>query len=51
VLVPLREGLTIDRVVNLQDVRAIEVYVSGPAVPADLANGNTECGAVVVWTR
>jgi len=51
VRVPLRDGLTIDRVVNVQDVRAIEVYVSGPAVPAELANGETDCGAVVIWTR
>jgi Carboxypeptidase regulatory-like domain len=49
--VPLRDGLTIDRVVNVQDVRGIEVYTTGPQVPAELANGATECGAVVVWTR
>jgi Carboxypeptidase regulatory-like domain len=49
--VPLRDGLTIDRVVSIQDVRAIEVYTSGPSVPAELANGSTDCGAVVIWTR
>ena len=51
VSVPLRDGLTIDRVVSIQDVRAIEVYTSGPNVPAELANASTDCGAVVVWTR
>lgn len=49
--VPLRDGLTIDRIVNVQDVRGIEVYTTGPQVPAELSNGSTECGAVVVWTR
>lgn len=50
-VVALREGLTVDRVVNLQDVRAMEIYPTGPSVPAELANGQTECGAIVVWTR
>lgn len=49
--VPLKDGLTIDRIVNVQDVRGIEVYTTGPQVPAALANGQTECGAIVVWTR
>jgi len=51
VVVPLRDGLTVDRIVNLQDVRAMEVYPTGPSVPGELANGQTECGAIVVWTR
>lgn len=51
VYIKLQDGLTVDRVVNVQDVRAIEVYTTGPQVPAELANGQTDCGAVVVWTR
>jgi hypothetical protein len=51
VYIKLQDGLTVDRVVNVQDVRAIEVYTTGPQVPAELANGQTDCGAIVVWTR
>ncbi len=51
VYIKLQDGLTIDRIVNIQDVRAIEVYTTGPQVPAELANGQTDCGAIVVWTR
>ncbi|MCU0624685.1 MAG: carboxypeptidase regulatory-like domain-containing protein [Gemmatimonadaceae bacterium] len=49
--IPLTQGVTIDQLVNVQDIRAMEVYNSGPAVPGELANGATNCGAVVVWTR
>ncbi len=51
VYIKLQDGLTVDRIVNVQDVRAIEVYATGPQVPAELANGQTDCGAIVVWTR
>jgi len=51
VYIKLQDGLTVDRIVNVQDVRAIEVYSTGPQVPAELANGQTDCGAIVVWTR
>lgn len=51
VYIKLQDGLTVDRIVNIQDVRAIEVYATGPQVPAELANGQTDCGAIVVWTR
>ncbi len=51
VYIKLADGLTVDRIVNVQDVRAIEVYATGPQVPAELANGQTGCGAIVVWTR
>ncbi len=49
-LIPLR-GTSLDQWVNVQDVRAMEVYTSGPAVPAELASADTQCGAVVIWTR
>jgi Carboxypeptidase regulatory-like domain/TonB-dependent Receptor Plug Domain len=44
-------GLPIDQLVNTQDVRAIEVYKSGPAVPSEFQRRETDCGAVIIWTR
>jgi hypothetical protein len=44
-------GLPIDALVNTQDVRAIEVYKSGPAVPSEFQRRETDCGAVIIWTR
>jgi Carboxypeptidase regulatory-like domain/TonB-dependent Receptor Plug Domain len=44
-------GIPIDQMVNLQDVRAIEVYKSGPSVPSEFQRRETDCGAVVIWTR
>ncbi|MDZ7630928.1 MAG: carboxypeptidase regulatory-like domain-containing protein [Gemmatimonadaceae bacterium] len=44
-------GLPIDQLVNTQDVRAIEVYKSGPSVPSEFQRRETDCGAVVIWTR
>lgn len=51
VAIPMRGGTTIDQMVNVQDVRAMEVYLSGPSVPGELQGPQTECGAVVIWTR
>jgi protocatechuate 3,4-dioxygenase beta subunit len=51
VLIEMRNGATVDQFVNVQDVQGIEVYTSGPQVPGSLAMGNTDCGAIVVWTR
>lgn len=44
-------GLPVDQLVNTQDVRAIEVYKSGPSVPSEFQRRETDCGAVVIWTR
>ena len=44
-------GMSIDQLANTQDVRAIEVYKTGPAVPAEFQRRETDCGAVVIWTR
>lgn len=44
-------GLPIDQMVNTQDVRAIEVYKSGPSVPSEFQRRETDCGAVLIWTR
>jgi Carboxypeptidase regulatory-like domain/TonB-dependent Receptor Plug Domain len=44
-------GLPIDQLVNTQDVRAIEVYKSGPSVPSEFQRRETDCGAVIIWTR
>lgn len=51
VAIPLRGGTTIDQMVNVQDIRAMEVYNSGPQVPGELQGPQTQCGAVVIWTR
>jgi hypothetical protein len=32
-------------------VAAIEVYTSGTSVPGQFARPETDCGAVIVWTR
>ena len=44
-------SLSIDQLANTQDVRAIEVYRTGPSVPAEFQRRETDCGAVVIWTR
>ena len=51
VAIPMRGGSTIDQMVNVQDIRAMEVYNSGPQVPGELQGPQTACGAVVIWTR
>lgn len=49
--IPLN-GMSIDDIVQPQDIEGIEIY-SGPAsLPADFVRrGNPGCGAVLVWTR
>lgn len=44
-------GIGIDQIANVQDVRAIEVYKTGPSVPAEFQRRETDCGAVLIWTR
>ena len=44
-------GIGIDQIANVQDVRAIEVYKTGPSVPAEFQRRETDCGAVLLWTR
>ncbi len=44
-------GVGIDQIANVQDVRAIEVYKTGPSVPAEFQRRETDCGAVLIWTR
>lgn len=42
----------LDEVVSLEDVAAIEVYVSTAGVPAQFMDrSNAGCGTIVVWTR
>ncbi len=45
------QGMSIDQLVNTQDVRAIEVYKTGPSVPNEFQRRETDCGAVLIWTR
>ena len=44
-------GIGLDRLISTQDVRAIEVYRSGPSVPSEFQRRETDCGAVIIWTR
>lgn len=41
----------IDNFVPIDMVAAIEVYTSGTSVPAAFARSDTDCGAIIVWTR
>ena len=44
-------GLSIDQIVNHEDIVAIEVY-SGPArVPLQYSATNSDCGVILFWTR
>ena len=42
-------GGDLDAIVNVQDVRAIEVYTRGSSVPIEFSNLDG-CGSLVVWT-
>jgi Carboxypeptidase regulatory-like domain/TonB-dependent Receptor Plug Domain len=44
-------SLSIDQLANTQDIRAIEVYKTGPSVPSEFQRRETDCGAVLIWTR
>ena len=45
------QGMSLDQLVNTQDIRAIEVYRTGPSVPGEFQRRETDCGAVMIWTR
>ncbi|HYW31826.1 MAG TPA: carboxypeptidase regulatory-like domain-containing protein, partial [Gemmatimonas sp.] len=44
-------GGRIDNFVPIDMVAAIEVYTSGTSVPSEFARPDTDCGAIIVWTR
>jgi len=44
-------GGRMDNFVPIDMVAAIEVYNSGTSVPGQFARPETDCGAVIVWTR
>jgi hypothetical protein len=44
-------GGRMDNFVPIDMVAAIEVYNSGTSVPGVFARPETDCGAVIVWTR
>jgi len=48
--IPTDQG-RIDAIVPIDMVAAIEVYTSGTSVPSQFARPETDCGAVVAWTR
>ena len=42
---------SIDAVVRLQDIAAMEIYRSVSEVPMQFMNGNAQCGVIVIWTK
>ncbi len=44
-------GGRIDNMVPTDMVAAVEVYTSGTSVPSEFQRAETDCGAVIVWTR
>jgi Carboxypeptidase regulatory-like domain len=45
------DDISLDRMVGVKNVRALEVYTSGRAVPLGFQRRETLCGAVLIWTR
>ena len=43
--------ISLDRLVSVKNVRALEVYTAGRDVPLGFQRRETGCGAVLVWTR
>ena len=43
--------ISLDRLVSVKNVRAFEVYSSGLAVPMGFRRDETDCGAILIWTR
>lgn len=50
VFIPNSAG-SIDALVPVEMIAAIEVYNSGTSVPGEFQRLGTDCGAIVVWTR
>jgi len=50
VLIPSSQG-RIDNLIPVDMVAGIEVYTSGTSVPSEFQRPDTDCGAVVIWTR
>lgn len=44
-------GLELDESASINDIAAIEVYVSQAAVPAEFRDHRVGCGAILLWTR
>ncbi len=43
--------ISIDRLVTVKHVRAMEVYTNGASVPLGFQQSATDCGAILIWTR
>lgn len=43
--------ISLDRLVSVKNVRAFELYSSGLAVPIGFQRDETDCGAILIWTR
>lgn len=50
VLIPNAQG-SLDTLVPVDAILAMEVYNSGTSVPGAFARLGTDCGAIIVWTR
>ena len=48
---PADLGLSIDQVVNHEDIVAIEVYSGPTRVPLQYSATNSDCGVILIWTR
>ena len=51
VFTPVDAGLSIDDVLSINDIEAIEVHTTSGGLPPELALRSENCGAVVMWTR
>lgn len=49
---PMSSLISVDNLINANNIAAIEIYSSGASIPAELQRtaGNTRCGLVAVWT-
>ena len=44
-------GLELDESASINDISAVEVYVSQAAVPAEFRDHRVGCGAILLWSR
>ena len=44
-------GAELDEVLNVRDIAALEVYNSFAGIPPQFIDRETNCGAIVVWTK
>lgn len=47
----LAPGETIDQFISPVDLEAVEIYRGASQLPGEFGGSNSECGAIVLWTR